>query len=208
MDNEELHKLEAELDGLLAARSEIDSQIAGVEKSIELIKLTKRPPSPGFSLLFEADALPDILEDQIGEQKIASRSSSIEEKYSLFASLFAGRPDVHARRFLRKDGSAGYSPVCANQFDSSFCPKNPKVEGKANCISCSHQDFSPLSIEAFEAHLKGNDDLCRDVLGAYPIDGNDLCSFIVADFDGKKKAGDDTFDNSKDAIIRGQQAAH
>jgi hypothetical protein len=183
--------LEGELEELLEARAGIDARIADVEKRIEHLKgqLASKPKE-----LFGIEALPDIRCDQVGESKTIRRASSLADKYQLFMALFAGRPDVHARRFQRKDESSGYSPVCANQFNASFCPMSSKVKGKANCITCVHQDFSPITIKDFEAHLRGSDERCCDVLGAYPMDGDDFCSFIIADFDGKKKAGDDTID--------------
>jgi len=35
---------------------------------------------------------------------------------SLFRSLFSGRSDVYPRRYETRDGRAGYSPVCANEW--------------------------------------------------------------------------------------------
>ena len=204
LNEDDLHQLETELAALLKARSGIDQQIAEIERDIERLKL---PSSFDSTQLFKEEMLPDILEEPKDALRIVRKSSSVEVKYSLFVSLFAGRPDVHARRFQRKDGTGGYSPVCANRFNSSFCQMSAKVKGNANCISCSHQDFPPITIEAFKAHLQGNDERCCDVLGAYPIDGGDLCSFIVADFDGKKKAGDDTASNDVVSAADGRRAA-
>lgn len=45
-----------------------------------------------------------------------NRFSSPEEKISLFRSLFIGREDVFARRWVqRKTGKSGYQPVCQNE---------------------------------------------------------------------------------------------
>jgi superfamily II DNA or RNA helicase len=81
-----------------------------------------------------------------------------------------------------------------------------QVKGKANCITCTHKAFQPLTVEAFTAHLLGEDERCRDVLGAYPLDGDDCCSFILADFDGKKKAGDAERSDALDETIGGKGA--
>ena len=201
MDN--IHILETELKQLMISRSDIDLRIAELEASIEILK---RQTEPGFNQLFQTEALPDILDEQINEMKIIRRSSDIEKKYNLFISLFAGRPDVHAMRFQRKSGSSGYSPVCANQFDNRFCPMSSKVKGKPNCISCEHKDFPPITLDSFIDHLLGRDDRCCDVLGAYPIDKDDLCSFIVADFDGKKKAGDEDEEKDGDKSVNKDRA--
>ena len=207
MIEDNLKELEEELAQLLEARSAIDCQISELEGRIELLKArASTVPGADTLQLFPADPLPDILEDVADEKSIVSRSSSLEEKYQLFVSLFAGRPDVHARRFESKSGSKGYSPVCANQFNSSFCAKNPRVKGKANCITCSHQAFEPITLEAFEAHLSGEDPRSRDVLGAYPIDGDDRCSFIVADFDGKKRPEGESDDQSVDQSFGSQDS--
>jgi len=124
LSENDLHNLEAELALLLKTRSEIDSQISEVEEGI---KNLKQSFSSDSAHLFKDETLPDILDNSIDESRIIRSSSSIEDKYSLFVSLFAGRSDVHTQRFQRKNGSGGYSPVCANQFNSSFCPMSLKV---------------------------------------------------------------------------------
>ena len=52
-------------------------------------------------------------------QKVNSNIStlSITEKISLYKKLFRGRDDVYAIRWENKNGRAGYSPVCANEWD-------------------------------------------------------------------------------------------
>lgn len=52
------------------------------------------------------------------EDAAASISTlSPADKISLYRSLFRGRDDVHAIRWEGKNGRAGYSPVCANEWD-------------------------------------------------------------------------------------------
>ena len=46
--------------------------------------------------------------------------STPKEKIHLFMSLFKGREDVYAKRFEKKDGKGGYSPVCMNEWKSRF----------------------------------------------------------------------------------------
>lgn len=40
---------------------------------------------------------------------------SVEEKITIYKSFFKGRTDVFTEKFIRKDGSKGYSIVCSNK---------------------------------------------------------------------------------------------
>jgi len=65
--------------------------------------------------------------------------STPTEKVELFISLFAGRDDVYAKRWENaKKGSAGYVPVCRNEW-SPLCPKSGG--GKMKCGKCPNQNF-------------------------------------------------------------------
>ncbi|MDR1421328.1 MAG: DEAD/DEAH box helicase family protein, partial [Coriobacteriales bacterium] len=114
-------------------------------------------------------------------RRIVTKSSSDEEKHLLFLSLFAGRPDVHALRY-QSSKSSGYTPHCYHRFKPN-CPK--QRNGKAKCSECDSQRFPEITLELFMAHIHGKCHDCKDVLGAYPLDADDLCTFIVADFDDK-----------------------
>jgi superfamily II DNA or RNA helicase len=138
------------------------------------------------------------------------KTSSIEEKYQLFVSLFAGRPDVHAKRFYSvKQGKSGYSPVCRNLFKRAYCPRGVPGAGKQSCAKCEWSDFSTISMEEFEKHLRGKKEDCSDVLGAYPMDSDEMCTFIVADFDNENRKKEDaaligdngTFESMKTAAV-------
>ena len=66
-----------------------------------------------------------------------TNNSPSMEKVELFRRLFAGRPDVFPVRWEnRKDGRAGYSPACSNEWAKGICGK-PKVK----CGECPHQAF-------------------------------------------------------------------
>ena len=61
-------------------------------------------------------------------------NSQPDEKIALFLSLFAGRDDVFAKRWENaKKGSAGYVPVCYNEW-TPVCPKTGG--GKMKCGDC------------------------------------------------------------------------
>lgn len=98
-----------------------------------------------------------ITEDnQIGK---VSNMSTPKEKIHLFMSLFKGREDVYAKRFEKKDGKGGYSPVCTNEWKKWICNK-PKIK----CSQCENRKYSVLSFDEINRHLRG-----IEVLGIYPM---------------------------------------
>jgi len=100
------------------------------------------------------------------------------EKLALFLSLFAGRDDVFAKRWENaKKGTAGYVPVCHNEW-TPLCPKSNG--GKMRCSECHNQNFVRYSENSIELHLTG-----KLTAGAYPMFLDETCRFLVFDFDGK-----------------------
>lgn len=100
--------------------------------------------------------------------------SPTADKIALFRSLFAGREDVYPRRWENdRKGTAGYAPVCANEWQPGVCHK-PRVR----CGACPNQAFVSITDEAIEAHLRGH-----KTLGVYPMLADDTCRFLAADFD-------------------------
>jgi hypothetical protein len=96
-------------------------------------------------------------------------------KIRIFRRLFAGREDVFALRWEnRKDGRTGYAPACANEWVAGVCGK-PKIK----CGAC-HLRGSP------DSHARGSD----YVMGVYPLQHDDRCWFLAADFDGENWAED------------------
>ena len=107
--------------------------------------------------------------------------SSPSEKISLFRSLFRGREEVYARRFVsKKSGRAGYSPVCGNEWVRGVCEK-PRIK----CTDCPHQNWQAVTDEVLRWHLSGNDGTGREfVMGLYPMLMDERCYFLAVDFDG------------------------
>lgn len=66
---------------------------------------------------------------------------STDQKVNLFAHLFKGRDDIYATRWQNKQGRAGYSVACANEWQPVICNK-PKVK----CSECSNRSFSSGSL--------------------------------------------------------------
>ena len=108
-----------------------------------------------------------------------NQRSPAKTKIALFRSLFRGREDVYPRRFQsRKTGRAGYSPVCGNEWVPGICEK-PRIK----CSECPHQRFLPVTDEAIQWHLKGDDHGRDFVMGVYPMLPDETCFFLAADFD-------------------------
>lgn len=91
------------------------------------------------------------------KQKLIQQKS--KERINLFRSLFKGRHDVFAYRWVKKDGNAGYSPA-----------------RKSNS-----QDFHPLTDDVIYSHLSG-----KRTIGLYPLLKDNTCWFLAIDFDKKE----------------------
>ncbi|KUK64104.1 MAG: Type III restriction protein res subunit [Desulfofundulus kuznetsovii] len=110
--------------------------------------------------------------------------STPTEKVELFVSLFAGCDDVYAKRWENaKKGSAGYVPVCQNEW-LPLCPKSGG--GKIKCGECPNQNFVKYDAGAVEKHLKG-----QLTAGVYPMFSDETCKFLAFDFDGKDYSPED-----------------
>ncbi|MBO5320029.1 MAG: DEAD/DEAH box helicase family protein [Ruminococcus sp.] len=102
-----------------------------------------------------------------------------EEKIILFRSLFRGREDVYALRYENpKNGKHGYTPVCENKWKPGICDMQ-----KTKCPKCPNRRFAALDDKAVFRHLSGQDALCRDVIGIYPMFPDETTYFLAIDFD-------------------------
>jgi len=108
---------------------------------------------------------------------------SPKEKIAILRRLFRGRQDVYPRRFeSRKSGKSGYQPACANEWRRGVCNK-PKVK----CSVCPSRQYLPVTDQAIEMHLRGDDGYGHDfTMGVYPLLENDCCRFLAVDFDKKE----------------------
>lgn len=99
----------------------------------------------------------------IGPLNNASPSAA---KVALFRSLFRGRTDVFAIRWIGKDGKAGYSPAAIKdwaQLDQNGRP---------------NRAFLPLTDDDIIGHLTGS-----KTVGVFPLLLGDSCHFLAVDFD-------------------------
>lgn len=95
----------------------------------------------------------------------------LRRRVNLFRSLFRGREDVYAQRFVTKDGKRGYQPVCRNRW-SIECKAH-----KYKCEGCAHRDLVPLDDAIIRRHLhKGSKE--TDIIGLFPIMEDNTCFFL------------------------------
>ncbi len=114
-----------------------------------------------------------------------NNSSSTVDKLNLYMSLFIGRTDVYAKRWVsRKTGKSGYSPVCNNEWDEKLCKK-----GKIKCSECSNRVYSELTKNVIYKHLS-KDATESDVVGVYPMLRDETTNFVVIDFDDENWQSD------------------
>lgn len=108
-----------------------------------------------------------------------TKYSSPQDKIDLFRSLFKGREDVYALKWYNsKTEKSGYSPVCSNKWVPGVCNMS-----KVKCADCNYRSYIPLDDKAIYAHLCGKDELCRDVIGIYPMLIDETTNMLVLDFD-------------------------
>jgi hypothetical protein len=129
---------------------------------------------------FQHKPAPEMVEknssDNIMPQNINNLSNP-QEKIKLFMSLFKGRDDVYAKRWEnKKKGTAGYLPVCLNEWKPGLC-----VKPKGRCAGCNYKKYAALDEKIIEAHLSGREGL---VAGIYPLLPDETCCFLAIDFDG------------------------
>lgn len=91
-----------------------------------------------------------------------------DRKIELYRSLFRGRDDVYAKRFIHsKTGKPAYAPVKVGPWDST------------------NKRYAPLDFHAINNHLRGN-----IIAGIFPICLNDSCYFLAIDLDKKEWQND------------------
>lgn len=103
------------------------------------------------------------------------------EKIKLFMMLFKGRDDVYAKRWEdTKKGTAGYSPVCLNEWKHGLCGLRHKP--KIPCKKCNNKAYAPFDETVVDAHLRGYKNF---VAGIFPLCLDETCYFLAMDFDGE-----------------------
>ena len=127
----------------------------------------------GIPLPVIAQDADSTVELKASSPPVVTKGSPMAEKTALFLSLFQGRSDVFARRWEGKNGRAGYSPACKNEWKPGIC-----LKPKGKCVNCAHAEYCAYDAAAIESHLRG-----KAVLGIYPLLQDETCHFLAIDFD-------------------------
>ncbi len=92
------------------------------------------------------------------------KSSAVQDKTTLFRSLFRGREDVYAVRWENeRSGKKGYAPASADRWGAH--KDQPRT-------------YLPLTDEVVRDHLAG-----EKTIGIFPLLKDDSCWFLACDFD-------------------------
>lgn len=93
-----------------------------------------------------------------------TNASPVEDKLKLFRSLFRGREDVYAERWISdRTGKKGYSPACENRWSQD---------------KSQPRQYLPLTDQVVHEHLSGT-----KTIGAFPLLKDNTCWFLACDFD-------------------------
>jgi superfamily II DNA or RNA helicase len=179
MKDQSYLELKYKFESLAEENKSLKARILELESALRLTHLshivphpdpTPDPCAPGASMDISVG----------GADKPVNNYSPISEKVALFMSLFSGRSDVYAQKWLSKKGKSGYSPVCRNEWQQGVCNR-PRVK----CYNCPHKSHVPFSETVVESHLRGN-----LIAGVYPLLPGDTCRFLAMDFDKEGWAKD------------------
>lgn len=99
-----------------------------------------------------------------------------EEQIKIFRSLFRGREDIYARRWVKGDHS-GYMPAYDVDWDKF---EKHKAQG-GTFKNFKHKKPAPLTDQVIKQHLSG-----KETIGIYPLLKDNRSLFIAADFDGEQ----------------------
>ena len=165
-------------------------EIEAIRQRLQLIEVERERLAARLRELERAQPEPVVLAS-VAEPRVTN-SSPAPDKIALFRRFLAGRTDVFPVRWENpKTGRSGYAPACANEWIRGICGK-PQVK----CGECPNQAFIPVSNEAIECHLRGEDRVRPNgrggnfVAGVYPLLFDDTCNFLAVDFDGEQWATD------------------
>lgn len=165
---DELESLKQQLQDALA-------EIEKLRKENARLKQTDLPPISTSAIKHKAK----VNQPLSTSSKIHSQSPA-ELKIALFRKLFRGREDVYPKRWESKNNNSGYSPVCSNEWNPTYCEK-PRIK----CNKCPNRQYVAVTDEVIYNHLAG-----KQTIGIYPLMHGDLCCFLAVDFDGTEWVDD------------------
>jgi len=170
-DITKINELLAEMEDALA---KLDARRAMILEEIKRLKYEKHLISQSSAVLPKSKENTSVVEHS---------ALDLDQKVSLFRSLFKGREDVYPKRFENiKTGKKGYQPDCRNDWLQGICNK-PKIK----CSDCKNRKFLPVTDEVVRNHLSGIDPKNKSkpdfTIGVYPLLLDETCWFLAADFD-------------------------
>lgn len=177
--NTEYEDLKKKLENALKRISELETENSRLRNLVSNV-IHPSAPKPENTLTTEnlQKGTPEDTVSVIATSTDASinNQSSSEDKVQLFRSLFQGREDVFAIRWVGKDNKSGYSPACYNDWKHVVCGKYKKI----SCANCENRKLIPLDDKQIYRHLSG-----EIIIGIYPLLEDDTCKFLAIDFDKK-----------------------
>ena len=121
-----------------------------------------RQENSQLKTVFKESPSPSVIKPKIKVHQPSStlspinHQSAVEEKISLFRGLFRGREDVYPKRWESKNNNSGYSPVCSNEWNPTYCDK-PRVK----CSKCQNRLYVSLTDKVIYDHLAGKQTIER-----------------------------------------------
>jgi len=168
-------ELRIRLDVALEENAELREELARLQAENGCLRARLGATDPTEPAVLPPVADPVPVTPVLGANRLpyADASSGTEAKIALFRTLFAGREDVYARRWVSsKTGRIGWSPAEDDPFD--------KTKDDADRV------FWPLTDETVYGHLDPSRHGRQELhVGLYPLLADDTCRLLACDFDGK-----------------------
>jgi hypothetical protein len=114
------------------------------------------------------------VQNDLADVHLVTKHSPLQDKLSLYKSLFNGRSDMYAKHWIGKNGKSNYSPACSLQWHPQLCQLTKKIK----CTDCKNRSFYPITDQVLADHLGG-----KHIVGLYPLQRDNTCSFLAVDFD-------------------------
>lgn len=147
--------------------NELEAQVARLRS--ENLRLRQENEELRSKLGSAARSASSDVDDAIQPPRITNQAG-VEKKIQLFRSLFRGRDPI---RWENRQGRAGYSPACGNEWHKTLCGK-PRIK----CGAFQNADFLAVTDRVIHDHLIG-----KHTIGVYPILADESCWFLAIDFD-------------------------
>jgi|ASRN01.1.fsa_nt_gi hypothetical protein len=134
-------------DELLKKYNKAIKHISKLEEEIRILK---------FELSHDTDKETMVVHEATEVYDDIDNTSSNKEKVELYLSLFRGREDACAKRWVsNKTGKFGYSPYYLNEWIDGLCGKKNRIK----CSKCKNQKFIGLDVDTLIKHFKGKETL-------------------------------------------------